>query len=300
MKFIDRVAESFLATQENICQTLEQADSKAKFSRDNWGKDIGGGLTRVLQEGKSIEKAAVNFSLVKGKYSPTMEKLLGEKAENYAATGVSSIIHPRNAHVPIIHMNIRYFTLNNGIHWFGGGIDLTPHYINKLDAAWFHRQLKDICDKYNADFYARFKKWADDYFYIEHRNETRGVGGIFFDRLKPENDEEAEHLLKFALDLGNAYGEIYAEMIHRNSEKSQTEQEKKWQKLRRGRYVEFNLVYDRGTKFGLESGGNIESILLSMPPKANWDYNFVAEKGSKEEATLNGLKKNIDWLKYEA
>lgn len=299
MKFIDRVAENFLETQENICQTLEQADTQKQFSRDKWEKEIGGGLTRVLQDGKHIEKAAVNFSLVKGSYSPKMEKLLGEKAETYAATGVSSIIHPHNVHVPIIHMNIRYFTLNNGTHWFGGGIDLTPHYIVKEDAAWFHRQIKDICDSYKADFYTRFKKWADDYFYIEHRNETRGVGGIFFDRLKPANDEEAEHLLSFVLELGNAYGRIYAEMIRKSADRPQTGNEKDWQKLRRGRYVEFNLVYDRGTKFGLESGGNTESILLSMPPQASWEYNFVATKGSKEEETLEGLKKDINWLQYE-
>lgn len=298
MEFIDRVAEAFLNTQKSICQTLEVADSKAHFSSDKWEKEIGGGVTRVLQQGKHIEKAAVNFSLVKGPYNKQMEKLLGEKGTSYAATGVSSIIHPTNVHVPIIHMNVRYFTLENGISWFGGGIDLTPHYIDPQQAAWFHQILKEICDRYEASFYPQFKTWADNYFYLEHRNETRGVGGIFFDRLKPENSEEAEKLLSFALDLGKAYGEIYASLIQKNGTKPQTEPQKKWQKLRRGRYVEFNLVYDRGTKFGLESGGNTESILLSMPPEANWVYNFTPEKGSPEEATLQLLKKDINWLKY--
>lgn len=298
MIFFNKVASAFRETQTIICNTLEEADSSAIFSKDSWGKEIGGGLTRVLLNGKHIEKAAVNFSQVNGPYSKKMEKLLGEKGTSYAATGVSSIIHPYNVHVPIIHMNVRYFSLENGISWFGGGIDLTPHYIDKKQAAWFHQQLKTICDKYNMAFYPRFKTWADNYFFLEHRNETRGVGGIFFDRLKPNDEEDAEKLLAFTVDLGRAYGAIYAKLIGLNSKKPETESQKQWQKLRRGRYVEFNLVYDRGTKFGLESGGNTESILLSMPPQANWEYNYEPEKGSEEEATLQLLKKDINWLKY--
>lgn len=296
MELVNDIASEFKALQNTICTALENADGVGAFEMNAWKKNIGGGVTGVLKDGAKIEKAAVNFSHVKGKFTPQMEKLLGEKANSYQATGVSSIIHPINVHVPIIHMNVRYFEMDNGTCWFGGGIDLTPHYVSKTDAAWFHRQLKTVCDATHPEFYNRFKQWADDYFYLAHRNETRGVGGIFYDRLKPDETLGVDAILKFCIALGNAYPEIYAEMLRRNAHIPVKEEEKEWQNIRRGRYVEFNLVYDRGTKFGLESDGNTESILLSMPPQAAWEYNYVPKAGSREEETLGLLKKGIDWI----
>ncbi len=207
MNKIDQIAERYAELQQEICHTLESADGKGRFGERPWEKTIGSGMTRVLEQGAIIEKGAVNFSFVKGKYSEKMEKLLGEKAKYYSATGISSILHPVNPWVPIIHMNVRYFTLDNGISWFGGGIDLTPHFIVPEEAATFHRHLKEICDRFNPTFYPKFKKWADDYYFLPHRNETRGIGGIFFDRLKPDNSNSFELLLEFTVALAKAYPE---------------------------------------------------------------------------------------------
>lgn len=293
------ISEEFKALQENMCAITEDADGKGKFSRDSWQKSIGGGLTRVLSEGDKIEKAAINFSAVKGEYSDKMEALLGEKASSYAATGISSIMHPKNPFAPIIHMNVRYFELDSGICWFGGGIDLTPHYVNVAEAKWFHGQLKLICDKYDTTFYPRFKNWADDYFFLSHRNETRGIGGIFYDRIKPDNQLTVEKLTQFSSDLAQAYPQIYSHLLLQNADKGFTQKQKEWQQMRRGRYVEFNLIHDRGTKFGLQSGGNTESILVSMPPNATWEYSHKVMPGSDEAFTQSMLKKSIDWINLE-
>jgi coproporphyrinogen III oxidase len=193
-------------------------------------------------------------------------------------------------------MNVRHFSLDNGSSWFGGGIDLTPTYINPEEARWFHRTLKDICDKYDLSWYPAWKAWADDYFYIAHRDETRGVGGIFFDRVKPAGEAEHEKMLNLTADLATAYPKIYARLMKDNGNKPFTEAQKKWQKIRRGRYVEFNLIYDRGTKFGLESDGNTESILVSLPAEVEWVYQHRPEPGSPEAETLALLKKGIDWI----
>lgn len=294
-----KIAEKYSAIQPEICKILETADGKGKFDFNNWEKEIGGGISCVLQKGNNIEKGAVNFSFVRGEFSPQMEKLLGEKADEYAATGISSIIHPINPWMPIIHMNVRYFALNNGISWFGGGIDLTPHIILKDDAVSFHHSLKEICDRIDPEFYPAFKKWADDYYFLPHRNETRGVGGIFFDRLKPGKEHDLQTLFRFTCDLAEEYPKIYAGFMQKNAKRPFTEREKKWQNLRRGRYVEFNLIFDRGTKFGLESGGNTESILLSLPATASWQYNYKPEPRGFEDETLKHLKKGIDWLKAD-
>nr|WP_321451073.1 oxygen-dependent coproporphyrinogen oxidase [uncultured Carboxylicivirga sp.] len=294
----DNIAEQFEQLQHQICKILDTADGESVFEMNEWQKDIGKGVSGVMQNGKYIEKAAVNFSKVSGPFTQQMAQLLGENATHYTATGVSSILHPVNVHVPIIHMNVRYFELDNGISWFGGGIDLTPHYIIKEDARWFHQQLKEVCDNAHPNFYNRFKPWADEYFYLPHRNETRGVGGIFFDRIKPGEELNLEELLQFCLRLGELYPQIYSELIRRHGDKPVTKEERKWQLLRRGRYVEFNLVHDRGTKFGLVSGGNTESILLSMPPDASWEYMHSPEKDSKEAATLALLQKDIDWINF--
>ena len=197
--------------------------------------------------------------------------------------------------VPIIHMNVRYFEISENEFWFGGGIDLTPAYVVLDDAKYFHSSLKKVCDKFDANYYTEFKKWADDYFFIKHRNETRGVGGIFFDKLKPTEKHSKENLFEFVKAVGETFAPVYTEIINRNATIAFTEKEKEWQLLRRGRYVEFNLVYDKGTKFGLETDGRTESILMSLPKQASWFYNFSPEKGSKEEQALAFLKKEINW-----
>jgi len=293
---IEIIKDKYKDIQQRACNIIEMADDKGKFSKDEWKKDIGTGLTRVMQNGNVIEKAAINFSEVSGSFSQEMAAMAGKEGRYFNATGVSSIIHPSNPHVPIIHMNIRYFELDTGESWFGGGIDLTPHYIVEGDAISFHQQLKNICDKYHPDFYDRYKKWADDYFFLKHRNEARGVGGIFFDQVEPGVDLKFENLLNYTIDLGNIYPEIYAGFMKNNGNLPYTEKEKEWQLIRRGRYAEFNLVYDRGTRFGLASDGNTESILVSMPPEVRWKYDYTLDENSPELRTLQMLKKEIDWV----
>jgi len=296
MEKAQQIASLYSEIQKKICSVLEEAEQTVLFTNDKWEKEIGSGLTCVIQNGATIEKGGVNYSFVQGSVTPGMEKLLDEKANQYSATGISSIMHPVNPFVPIIHMNIRHFSLDNGTEWFGGGIDLTPHFVDIAEAKAFHQELKTICDKYSDIFYPRFKKWADDYFFIPHRNETRGIGGIFFDRIMPGNKISFDQLLDFTLALGNAYPRIYSEILRKKSKLDFTESDKKWQQIRRGRYIEFNLIYDRGTKFGLESNGNTESILISLPANASWEYNYTPEADSLENLTRQFLKKDIDWL----
>jgi coproporphyrinogen III oxidase len=293
---VSKTAAIYKEIQQTICSTLEEADGTGKFSVDQWNKEIGSGLTCVMQNGSIIEKAGVNFSHVRGKYSEKMAQLLGENANSFAATGISSILHSGNPFVPTIHMNVRHFSLDNGSSWFGGGIDLTPTYINTEEARWFHETLKNICDKYDPTWYPDWKNWADDYFYLDHRQETRGVGGIFFDRIQTTNDSDLEKMISLTSDLANAYPKIYSRLMKDNGHKSYTEAQKHWQKIRRGRYVEFNLIHDRGTKFGLESDGNIESILVSLPAEVEWVYQYQTEAGSPEDQTQQLLKKGIDWV----
>ncbi|MCS6796437.1 MAG: oxygen-dependent coproporphyrinogen oxidase, partial [Raineya sp.] len=247
-----------------------------------------------------LEKAGVNFSRVFGILTPSMANKLQMPQGEFLATGVSIVMHPYSPMVPIIHMNVRYFEVqtseNQTIYWFGGGIDLTPHYIDREDARFFHQKLKDVCDKYHHQFYPRFKEWADDYFFIKHRNETRGIGGIFFDRLQENEEISKEKLFEFVLDVGKSFVPIYTHLIEKNKNKPFGDKEKQWQLIRRGRYVEFNLVYDVGTKFGLETNGRIESILMSLPKQAEWHYCFEPEPNSKEAETLALLQKGINWL----
>jgi coproporphyrinogen III oxidase len=300
--FQQTVVESFQHIQHHICNALELADGSGKhFSQDHWQRpEGGGGLTRVFTEGKVIEKGGVNFSKVYGEVTPLMAQKLQMQEGHFLATGVSIVLHPYNPFVPIIHMNIRYFESSghdgSSTYWFGGGIDLTPHYIDPEDANFFHRSLKKVCDEHHPTFYPKYKKWADDYFFIKHRNETRGIGGIFFDRMQAFEGFTKEQLLKFVLGVGESFAPIYTHLMHKNKEKAYNEQHKQWQYLRRGRYVEFNLVYDAGTKFGLETNGRIESILMSLPPQAQWTYNFKPEPLSPEEATLQMLRKGIEWI----
>lgn len=296
---VSKTAVIYKSIQQTICRTLEEADGTGKFTEDAWEKEIGSGLTCVMQNGSIIEKAGVNFSYVRGNFNENMASLLGENATNFAATGISSIIHSGNPLVPTIHMNVRYFKLDNGSSWFGGGIDLTPMYINTEEARHFHQTIKTICDQYDISYYPEWKAWADDYFYLPHRQETRGIGGIFFDRIQPSDARDFEKMLDLTSELAKAYPLIYARLMKDNGHLPFSEAQKKWQKIRRGRYVEFNLIHDRGTKFGLESDGNIESILVSLPAEVEWVYQYQPQPGSPEAQTQELLKKGIDWCRFE-
>jgi len=296
----EQIQYEFERLQDSICMALEEADGLGKFKEDKWQRaGGGGGKTRIIQ-GKIIEKGGVNFSAVHGQLPvKTGEALKFPKDSWFFATGVSIVLHPHNPHIPIIHLNVRYFEVKpnqNDIApewWFGGGIDLTPHYVVEEEARDFHRQLKEACDLHDPNHYPKFKKWADDYFYLPHREETRGVGGIFFDRLS--GGEKLNHF-EFVKSLGNAFSPIYTKLMKNNSEKPFSEKEKDWQLHRRGRYVEFNLVWDKGTKFGLDTNGRTESILMSLPSIAKWTYNYEIENNSPEEKTLALLKKGINWV----
>lgn len=293
----EAIADWFMSLQDKICHALEDADGGAKFIEDPWERNEGGGgRSRVLTHGAVIEKGGVNFSAVHGPTPPRILQALQLSEANFYATGVSIVIHPHNPKVPIIHMNVRYFEMSNGICWFGGGIDLTPHYVDPEDAQYFHQQLKQVCDRHHLDFYPKFKAWADDYFFVKHRNETRGVGGIFFDRLSPNEAMQQEDIFSFVQDVGEAFAPIYTHLMDKNKDLPFGPPEKEWQLVRRGRYVEFNLVLDKGTKFGLDTNGRIESILMSLPPQANWHYNYQVKPGSPEEKTQNQLRKGIDWI----
>ncbi len=302
----EQITDWFKSLQDSICKALEQADDKGgisgkgTFKETLWDREEGGGgRTRILQHGNIIEKGGVNFSAVHG-IVPSFLKTdnttsIADEA-TFFATGVSIVLHPANPLVPIIHMNVRYFEMSTGVWWFGGGIDLTPHYVQEDDARFFHTAMKIACDKHDANYYSDFKKWADDYFFITHRNETRGIGGIFFDKLNEGKGKSKEQLFAFVQEVGNAFAPTYTNLMLKNKDLTYTDANKQWQLLRRGRYVEFNLVYDKGTKFGLETNGRIESILMSLPETAGWQYNFVPETNSAEEKTLSLLKKNIDWV----
>ena len=290
------IVEWFKGLQDDICQSLETLDDKAVFHEDKWDRqEGGGGRSRVLQ-GQHIEKGGVMFSAVDGKMPEVVAKGLGLPANEFLATGVSIVLHPHNPHVPIIHMNVRYFETSTGEWWFGGGIDVTPHYIDEQAAKEFHRKLKTACDPLGTGVYPEYKTWADNYFFNEHRKETRGVGGIFFDRLNESKGHSKKDIWAFVQRVGEAFIPSYTELFQKGFEKPFTEAEQQWQYVRRGRYVEFNLVYDRGTKFGLQTNGRIESILMSMPPDASWVYNLIPEAGTAEAKTQALLEKGIDWV----
>jgi coproporphyrinogen III oxidase len=299
----EQISLDYQQIQDEICAALEMVDGKAKFEEEKWEREGGGGgRTRIIQNGNIFEKGGVNFSAVHGQLPAIMKKALNVEQDDFFATGVSIVIHPNHPMVPIIHMNIRYFEMPSSfadgkepVRWFGGGIDLTPHYVFEDDARFFHQNLKDVCDKFYHDFYSRFKTWADDYFFIKHRNETRGIGGIFYDRLTAKDDLTWDAIFEFSKALGRSFIPTYTELVNRNRNKPYTEENQTWQYQRRSRYAEFNLVYDAGTKFGLETNGRIESILMSLPPTAKWVYNYQAQPGSEEEKTLSLLKKGINW-----
>ena len=293
----DAFQHRLLQLQSSICKGLEAFEPESRFVTDAWVRpEGGGGSSRVLEGGQTFAKGGVNFSAVSGELPDFLKReqahsMADDRSATFFATGRSLVIHPVSPRVPIVHMNIRYFETNSGVWWFGGGIDLTPIYIVEEDAQAFHRGLKDVCDRHPVADYAHYSKWAEDYFTLPHRNETRGIGGIFFDRLKGD----AQACLDFTLDVGEAFLPLYSPIVAKHRTSSYGEQELAWQALRRGRYVEFNLVNDRGTRFGLETNGRTESILMSLPPLAQWRYNHLPEPGTPEAETLFHLQNRTKW-----
>lgn len=301
MADLNSIVSYFKGLQDRICAELESWDGKARFEEDAWERPGGGGgRSRVIRGGKIFEKGGVNFSHVHGKLPEKISSRLGlTEGVEFHATGVSLVLHPEKPTQPISHMNVRYFETSDGGHWFGGGMDVTPIYVDVAQARQFHQGLKELCDAHSPEYYPQFKAACDRYFYLPHREETRGIGGLFYDFLKAPNPEEKEKLFAFHRAVGDHFVEAYRPFIHDNQDKAFGRREKDFQMLRRSRYVEFNLIYDKGTKFGLDTGGRTESILMSMPPRAEWAYNYQPEPGSPEERTLQ-LLRPLDWLSQEA
>lgn len=295
---LNEIISGFKRIQNEIVSGLEATESGVRFISDQWTRsDGGGGDTRVLENGSIIEKGGVNFSHVFGALPEKIaNRLKLPVGAGFDATGTSLVIHPAHPYVPVIHMNIRYFQIENGDWWFGGGMDLTPAIVIPEDARFFHSELKKICDRFNPELYPVFKKNCDNYFFLKHRNETRGIGGLFFDFLKPGGIfSEANQIQEFVMAVGHGFLPLYLELIHRNKIRSFGPEERQFQLWRRGRYVEFNLLYDKGTSFGLDTGGRTESILMSLPPLTAWKYNYQPPEHSPEWQTLQYLKP-IDWL----
>ena len=308
--------------QDDICDALEQLDGRAKFQEDNWQRgEGGGGRTRVIQDGQVFEQGGVNFSEVWGESLPPA--ILSQRPEaaghGFYATGTSMVLHPRNPYVPTVHLNYRYFEAGP-VWWFGGGVDLTPYYPNIEDVIQFHTTLKQACDQHHPEFYPAFKRWCDEYFYLKHRQETRGVGGIFFDYLDARGHlysgpdlkgsaatysrqvgpvvQNWEALFAFVQRCGNAFLPAYLPIAERHHNRPYGEREREFQLYRRGRYVEFNLVYDRGTVFGLQTQGRTESILMSLPPLARWQYGYTPEPNTPEAELYETFLKPQDWTTW--
>jgi coproporphyrinogen III oxidase len=289
--------------QNTICQALEIADGKGKFKEDTWQRaEGGGGITRVLSDGKVFEKGGVNSSVVFGEVTDTMRKELKIDGVRWFASGLSVVLHPLNPFVPIVHCNYRMFELydeNDEVvdRWFGGGTDLTPCYLFEEDALHFHQTYKNVCDKFDPAFYKNFKENCDNYFINQHRNqERRGIGGIFYDFQKPSAEKDLKFWMNFAWECGYAFTDAYLPILKKRKNTPYTESQKHWQEIRRGRYVEFNLVYDRGTLFGLKTNGRIESILMSLPPTVRFEYNDQPEEGSLEAALLEICLHPKEWI----
>lgn len=297
---IQDVKKYLLGLQDRICSSLENEDGRAKFITDAWEHpEGGGGVTRVIESGAVIEKAGVNFSHVYGKSLPTAATLKRPELANcpFQALGVSVVVHPLNPYVPTSHANVRLIVMDkqDGTQswWFGGGFDLTPYYGFSEDCEHWHRVAKSACDPFGTDIYSRFKKGCDDYFYLKHRDEARGIGGLFFDDL---NEWEFETCFAFMRSVGDAYIEAYQPIVAKRKSHLYGERERDFQSYRRGRYVEFNLLYDRGTLFGLQSGGRTESILMSLPPLVKWKYQWEAEANSPEARLVEDYLRARDWV----
>jgi len=295
MALHERARDLFAELQDAICNKLEETDGKAKFREDRWKHrdgDDGGGRTRVIEGGHIFEKGGVNLADVQGTFSQRLADRLEVEPQPFRATGISLVIHPLSPLVPTVHMNLRHIQLGDGTAWFGGGADLTPYYLFEEDARHFHHTWRTVCERHEPADYKRFKNWCDEYFRIPHREETRGVGGIFFDYLK----EDPQQVYAFVEDAGRHFLEAYVPIVERRAAESWWDRERSWQLVRRGRYVEFNLVYDRGTLFGLETQGRTESILMSLPPMVRWTYDQRPEPGSREAALLEVLRTPRDWV----
>ena len=297
---IEAVRDYLTRLQQTICDGLEQADGEARFQIDDWERPSGGGgSTRVLTDGATFEQAGVNFSEVFGDSLPGSAtahrpELAGR---NFRAMGVSLVIHPHNPYIPTSHANVRFFIAEKGgsdpVWWFGGGFDLTPYYGNREDCRHWHETAKAACDPFGEELYPRYKQWCDEYFYLKHRQEPRGIGGLFFDDL---NQPDFEQAFAFMRSVGDHYLPAYLPIVERRKGTEYGERERDFQLYRRGRYVEFNLVYDRGTLFGLQSGGRTESILMSLPPLVKWRYNWQPQPGSPEAELYDVYLKPRDWI----
>ena len=290
-RLVDGMEAMVRALQDRITSALEAADGTGRFARDSWERPGGGGgTTCVLADGALLEKAGVNVSRVRGKVPPRMAARLPGDGDDFAAVGLSLVLHPRNPWVPTTHANVRLLARGSKA-WFGGGADLTPYYLFDEDAAHFHREFRDACERYKPGSYARFKRTCDEYFYLPHRAEHRGVGGIFFEDLGGEPGRE----LAFVEDVASTFSRAYLPIVERRRALPWGDRERTWQEIRRGRYVEFNLLHDRGTVFGLETGGRTESILMSLPPVVRWRYDHHPEPGSDEERLLGVIRTPRDW-----
>ncbi|WP_196139126.1 oxygen-dependent coproporphyrinogen oxidase [Aliikangiella sp. G2MR2-5] len=294
------VKSYLLDLQSNICEALAQLDGKADFITDEWQRPQGGGgITRVISDGAVFEKGGVNFSHVQGDKLPASATAVRPElaGRSFEAMGVSLVIHPNNPYVPTSHMNVRFFIAEkegeSPVWWFGGGFDLTPYYGFEEDCVHWHEVSKAACEPLGEGAYEKYKKWCDEYFYIKHRGEPRGVGGLFFDDL---NEPGFDKSFEFMQSVGDHYTKGYAPIVEKRKAISFGEREKSFQKMRRGRYVEFNLVYDRGTLFGLQTGGRTESILMSLPADVGWHYNWQPEPGSEEEKLTSYYLTDRDWL----
>ncbi|WP_121352564.1 oxygen-dependent coproporphyrinogen oxidase [Flavisolibacter nicotianae] len=288
--------------QNRICAALEKADGTAKFVEDKWDRpEGGGGRTRVIANGAVFEKGGVNTSVVFGEVTDAMKTALKINGAKWFACGLSLVIHPLNPFVPTVHCNYRMFELYNEQdevtdRWFGGGTDLTPYYLFEEDARHFHQTYKDACDRFDPAFYPKFKKVCDDYFVNVHRNnERRGIGGIFYDYQRPDETKDVNFWFSFAKACGDAFVPAYVSIVQRRKNTPYTEANKHWQEIRRGRYVEFNLVHDRGTLFGLKTNGRIESILMSLPPTVRFEYNYQPQPGSEEDKLLQACLHPREW-----
>jgi coproporphyrinogen III oxidase len=288
--------------QETISSKLEAIDGKAKFQEDIWQRpEGGGGRTRVIENGNVFEKGGVNISAVHGKLPETMQTYFGVENTNFFACGLSLVLHPKNPMVPTVHANWRYFEMYNQEgdlvdSWFGGGQDLTPYYLFEEDAKHFHQVCKNACDNHNSEFYNTFKIRCDEYFWNTHRNEERGIGGLFFDYCKTSKDMSMQNWYDFVTEVGNSFLEAYVPIVEKRKDLYYSKKQRDWQEIRRGRYVEFNLVHDKGTLFGLKTNGRIESILMSLPPHVQWVYNHHPEPDSEEEKLINVLKQPKNWV----
>ena len=288
--------------QDEITQSLEQIDGKAKFQQDLWSREGGGGgRTRVIENGDVFEKGGVNISAVHGPLPPAMQQYFKVGDVDFFACGLSLVIHPKNPFVPTVHANWRYFEMYDKDgkvidSWFGGGQDLTPYYLFKEDAEHFHTVCKTACDQHHPDFYPDFKEKCDNYFFNSHRNEARGIGGLFFDYCRANENMSMSDWYNFVTEVGDSFLKAYIPIVEKRKDLPFTQDNRTWQEIRRGRYVEFNLVHDKGTLFGLKTNGRIESILMSLPPHVQWVYDHHPEPGSEEEKLIKVLENPVSWV----